>query len=133
MAAASGSGAPVVPGPTLPVPPMETQVLQPQAADAADASNPTPTPTDPAGAALNVTPNVKPQPAGVVEESGAILPESLSGRFYLMVTSTLAQDDIESVWEALDEIAGSGAIVDNRLVSREDGIQFTLDPDETLD
>ena len=55
------------------------------------------------------------------------LPESYSGRVYFMFPGNLDQDQVGSVWEALDEVAGSGAIVDSRLVSREDGVQFTLE------
>jgi len=32
-----------------------------------------------------------------------------------------------SVWEVLGDIVGSGAIVDSRLVSREEGVQFALE------
>lgn len=55
------------------------------------------------------------------------LPESYSGKVYFMFPSTLDQDQVGSVWEALDDLAGSGAIVDSRLVSREEGVQFTLE------
>ena len=55
------------------------------------------------------------------------LPESYSGKVYLMFPSTLDQNQVGSVWEALDDLAGSGAIVDSRLVSREEGVQFTLE------
>ncbi len=55
------------------------------------------------------------------------LPESYSGKVYLMFPGTLDQNQIGSVWEALDDVAGSGAIVDSRLVSREEGVQFTLE------
>ena len=44
-----------------------------------------------------------------------------------MFPGTLDQDQVGSVWEALDDVAGSGAIVDSRLVSREEGVQFTLE------
>ena len=44
-----------------------------------------------------------------------------------MFPSTLDQDQVGSVWEELDDLAGSGAIVDSRLVSREEGVQFTLE------
>ncbi len=53
--------------------------------------------------------------------------ESYSGRVYLMFPATLDQNQVGSVWEMPDEVAGSGAIVDSRLVSREDGVQFTLE------
>ncbi len=55
------------------------------------------------------------------------IPETYSGRIYLMFPSSLGQEEQESVWDALEEVAGSGAIVDRRLVSREAGIQFTLE------
>jgi hypothetical protein len=69
-----------------------------------------------------------PGPVGATgqEPSGA-LAESYSGRLYLMFPSSLDQNDLENVWEVLDEVAGSGAIVDNQMVSREAGIQFTLE------
>ena len=54
------------------------------------------------------------------------VPETYSGRLYLMFPSSLSQDEVGSIWEILDELAGSGSIVDNRLVSMEAGIQFTL-------
>ena len=44
-----------------------------------------------------------------------------------MFPSSLSQGRLESVWEVLDQVAGSGDITDTRLVSREAGIQFTLD------
>ena len=44
-----------------------------------------------------------------------------------MFPSTLDQDQVGSVWEVLGDIMGSGAIVDSRLVSREEGVQFTLE------
>ena len=44
-----------------------------------------------------------------------------------MFPSSLSQGRLESVWEVLDQVAGSGNITDTRLVSREAGIQFTLD------
>ena len=55
------------------------------------------------------------------------LPEKYSGRVYLMFPSSLGQDDLGSVWEILEEVSGSGTIVDNRLVSGEAGVQFTLE------
>lgn len=55
------------------------------------------------------------------------MPESYSGRVYSMFLAALDQDALGTVWEALEEVAGSGAIVDNRLVSPEAGIQFTLE------
>ena len=44
-----------------------------------------------------------------------------------MFPSSLGQDDLGSVWEILEEVSGSGTIVDNRLVSGEAGVQFTLE------
>ena len=44
-----------------------------------------------------------------------------------MFPSSLSQGRLESVWEVLDQVAGNGNITDTRLVSREAGIQFTLD------
>ena len=44
-----------------------------------------------------------------------------------MFPSSLSQGRLESVWEVLDQVAGSGNITDTCLVSREAGIQFTLD------
>ena len=44
-----------------------------------------------------------------------------------MFPSSLSQGRLESVWEVLDQVAGSGNITDTRLVSREAGIQFSLD------
>ena len=44
-----------------------------------------------------------------------------------MFPSSLSQGRLESVWEVLDQMAGSGNITDTRLISREAGIQFTLD------
>ena len=78
-----------------------------------------------------------PEPSGQTTESAPTapsddtpsltLPESYSGRVYFMFPGTLDQDQVGMVWEALDEVAGSGAIVDSRLVSREEGVQFTLE------
>ena len=89
-----------------------------------EAASPSATPGQPEpviASAPDATPAVPVQPpAGPV-------PESYSGRVYLMFPAALGQDDVETVWEVLDEVAGSGAIVDNRLISREAGIQFTLE------
>ncbi len=66
--------------------------------------------------------------AGVAGQPAAAAPgpETYTGRLYLMFPSTLGQDDIGSVWEILEAVA-AGSIVENRLISREAGIQFTLD------
>ena len=60
-------------------------------------------------------------------EPSTPLPESYSGRIYLMFPATLTQDELESVWDNLEEAAGSGTISDNRLISRQEGVQFTLE------
>jgi hypothetical protein len=44
-----------------------------------------------------------------------------------MFPSSISQDGLESVWDVLEEVAGMGAIVDTQLISREAGIQFTVD------
>ena len=59
------------------------------------------------------------------EPSGPV-PENYSGRVYLMFPSTLPQDELESVWDILEEVAGPGTISDHQLISRQDGIQFTM-------
>lgn len=50
-----------------------------------------------------------------------------TGRIYLMSPSSLSQGRLESVWEVLDQVAGSGNITDTSLVSRQAGVQFTPD------
>ncbi|GEM_PF-1974809 len=65
-------------------------------------------------------------PAATDEAAPEPLPSSYSGRFYVMFPSTLGQEEIAIVWEILEDIA-AGTIVEKRLVSREAGIQFTLD------
>jgi hypothetical protein len=65
----------------------------------------------------------QPPPAPV----GAPPAVTYTGRIYLMFPSSLSQGRLESVWEVLDKVAGSGVITDTRLISREAGIQFTLD------
>ena len=53
------------------------------------------------------------------------------GRIYLMFDSSLTQEGLESVWDAVEEAANTGVIVDTRLVSRDEGVQVTLDLDES--
>lgn len=65
----------------------------------------------------------QPPPAPV----GAPPAVTYTGRIYLMFPSSLSQGRLESVWEVLDQVAGSGVITDTRLISREAGIQFTVD------
>ena len=61
-------------------------------------------------------------------------PNTYTGRLYLMFPSTLSQGRLESIWDILDQVAGSGKIADTRLISRDAGIQFTLDlGDKVLD
>ena len=61
------------------------------------------------------------------QEGSSPLAESYSGLLFLMFPASLGQNELETVWEVLDEVAGSGAIIDNRLVSQAEGIQFTLE------
>ena len=53
--------------------------------------------------------------------------QTYSGRLYLMFPSSLSQGRLETVWEVLDRVAGGGSIADTRLISRDAGIQFTLE------
>ena len=62
-----------------------------------------------------------------VPEPSTPLPESYSGRIYLMFPATLTQEELESAWDNLEEVTGSGTISDHRLISRQDGVQFTLE------
>ena len=55
------------------------------------------------------------------------LPESYTGRLFLMFPATLSQDSLESVWDFLEEVAGPGSISDMRLVSQDAGVQFTME------
>ncbi|MDA1127266.1 MAG: hypothetical protein O2913_01025 [Chloroflexi bacterium] len=66
--------------------------------------------------------------------ANACLERTYSGRVYLMFDASLSKKGLESVWDAVEEAAGAGAIVDTRLVSRDEGVQVTLDLDSsTLD
>ena len=56
-----------------------------------------------------------------VLEPSTQLPESYSGRIYLMFPATLTQDELESAWDNLEEVAGIGTINDHRLISRQEG------------
>ena len=64
------------------------------------------------------------QPAAPEPDSPAELAQTYSGRLYLMFPSTLSQGRLETVWDILDQL---GAIADTRLISRDAGIQFTLE------
>ena len=77
-------------------------------------------------AAIDETPEAA-QPARVDKPSGSEPAATYTGRLYLMFPSSLSQGRLESVWEVLDQVAGSGGIADTRLISQESGIQFTLD------
>ncbi|PKB71668.1 MAG: hypothetical protein BZY87_04140 [SAR202 cluster bacterium Io17-Chloro-G6] len=76
-----------------------------------------------------------PEPMGTsavrpVSPSGE-LARTYTGRVYLMFDASLAREDLESVWDAVEEAAGPGVIIDTRLVSRDEGVQVTLDLDGT--
>lgn len=72
---------------------------------------------DPGPARLEDTPVTGAAPA---------LPQSYTGRFFLMFPATFGQESLESVWEFLEEVAGMGTIADMRLVSQDVGVQFTM-------
>ena len=97
---------PVVPSPVT---------VHPPAAQAPPQAEPSAASPAPAAA--------QPPPAPV----GAPPAATYTGRIYLMFPSSLSQGRLESVWEVLEQVAGSGKITDTRLLSREAGIQFTLD------
>ena len=44
-----------------------------------------------------------------------------------MFDAKLKQEVLEAVWDAIEESAEVGAIIDIRLVSQEEGVQMTLD------
>ena len=48
-----------------------------------------------------------------------------------MFDASLTREGLELVWDAVEEAAGSGVIVDTRLVSQDNGVQVTLDLDKT--
>ena len=90
------------------------------------AASPTePVAANPAVAASKPKPNAPVQPA----VSGEGLMPTYTGRIYLMFNASLTREGLESVWDAVEEGAGSGVIVDTRLVSQDDGVQVTLDLD----
>jgi hypothetical protein len=102
---------PVVQAP-VPVPPPPP--VAPPIAQAPPQAEPAPPP-----------PVATPPPAPTAPTSAPAA--TYTGRIFLMFPSSLSQGRLESVWEVLDQVAGSGNITDTRLVSREAGIQFTLD------
>ena len=71
-----------------------------------------------------------PDPAGLeatpTPDHAAPLPQSYTGRLFLMFPASLSQDSLESVWEFLEDVSGPGTIVDMRLVSQDAGVQFTM-------
>ena len=67
----------------------------------------------------------KPAVQPVVFGSG--LAKTYTGRVYLMFDASLNREGLQSVWDAVEEAAGPGVIVDTRLVSQEEGVQVTLD------
>jgi hypothetical protein len=69
----------------------------------------------------------RPAPPAQVEVPSNLPAATYSGRIFLMFPSSLSQGRLESVWEILEQVAGNGNIADTRLVSRDAGIQFTLD------
>ena len=56
----------------------------------------------------------------------------LSGRVYLMLDASLSKEGLESVWDAVEEAADTGVIVDTRLLSVKEGVQVTLDLEQTV-
>ena len=44
-----------------------------------------------------------------------------------MSPSTLTKDEMGTVWEALEEVARGSQILDSRLLSASEGIQFTVE------
>ena len=81
----------------------------------------------PAVAVLEPMPNTPSRPV----IAGAGLAQTCTGRVYLMFEAALTREASESVWDAVEEAAGSGVIIDTRLVSQDDGVQVTLDLDKT--
>ncbi len=115
------------------VPPPSPEIVEPPVIQAPEPVVPPPAPVPPLAAqappqaepsAASPTPAAaQPPPAPV----GAPPAATYTGRIYLMFPSSLSQGRLESVWEVLDQVAGSGNITDTRLISRDAGIQFTLD------
>ena len=84
------------------------------------ADEPAPAPRDDESA----TPAVPATEGVPVDPDGSAV---YSGRIYLMFDANLKQEVLEAVWDAIEESAEVGAIVDTRLVSQEEGVQMTLD------
>ena len=79
--------------------------------------------------APQVSPDSAPEPAARPPETNRGRPAeaSYSGRLYLMFPSTLTQDQMGMVWEALEDVARGSQILDSRLLSASEGIQFTVE------
>ena len=110
------------------VPPPSPEIVEPPVIQAPEQVVPPPAAQAPPHAepvAVSPAPTESPPPASA--PVGAAPAATYTGRIYLMFPSSLSQGRLESVWEVLDQVAGSGNITDTRLVSREAGIQFTLD------
>ena len=65
-------------------------------------------------------------PAAAAPPIGNPPAATYSGRLNLMFPSTLTQDEMGLVWEVLEEVSKGGQILDSRLVSASEGIQFTI-------
>ena len=115
------------------VPPPSREIVEPPVIQTPEPVAPPPVAVPPPAAqappqaepsAASPTPAAaQPPPAPV----GAPPAATYTGRIYLMFPSSLSQGRLESVWEVLEQVAGSGKITDTRLISRDAGIQFTLD------
>ena len=113
--------APLVQAPA-PVPPPPPVVQAPEPVAAPPPVEPPVAQAPPQAVPVPAPPEATPPPAPTAAPAA-----TYTGRIYLMFPSSLSQGRLESVWEVLDQVAGSGNITDTRLVSREAGIQFTLD------
>ncbi len=100
----------------IPAPPASSAPAVPSASDLIRPPQP------PANAQREPAVSASPPPRLPAPASGIY-----TGRVYLMFPGTLSQDNLESVWEILEDVTGVGIIVETRLVSREEGIQFTLE------
>lgn len=69
-----------------------------------------------------------PQPVSHTPASAAGKPPeaAYSELLYLMFPSTLTQDEVGLVWEAMEDAARGSRILDTRLLSASEGIQFTV-------
>ena len=67
------------------------------------------------------------KPAPPPTPASEAIAAAYAGRVYLMFDANLTQQDLEAIWDAIEESSEVGAIVDTRLVSKEEGVQMTLD------